>query len=565
MIAGGGLMALPGCQRPRPRGPLTGGSHPDLAAHSEEFTREVITVAEGVHVAIGFGLANSILIEGTDGVIIIDTMESHEAALPVKEAFSRIIEKPVKAIIYTHYHPDHTFGARVFWSDDRPEIYSHERTLAELDRIINVVRPITYTRAVRQFGTLLPEGWLINAGIGPYLLFDNDTTTDLMLPTKTFGDDLFELEVAGVRMELVYAPGETPDQIFVWLPERKILFCADNFYKSFPNLYAIRGTPYRDVTQWVSSLDTMRERSPEYLVPCHTRPILGREAIDEVLTNYRDAIQFVHDQTVRGINEGLTPDELVERVTLPPHLKDLPYLHEYYGTVEWSVRAIFNGYLGWFDGNAGTLFPLSPRERAQRLSNIMGGNDGLLKIAREALEASDFQWAVELTGLLCSLDPDHEEARSIRASALVALGEQQIAATARNYYLTQALETEGAVTIGERTVKEVEVVHQIPLSAIFTAMAVSLDAERSSDIDRVVLFRFPDVDEVFTVHVRRGVAEIQNRRTETPDITVTVSSTVWKEIVAGLRNPAAALAAGTIKIDGGTFDLVRFLGLFKTG
>ena len=123
-----------------------------------------------------------------------------------------------------------------------------------------------------------------------------------------------------------------------------------NFYKSFPNLYAIRGTAYRDVTLWVKSLDKMRKLRAQYLVPHHTRPLKGAEKIYETLTNYRDAIQYVHDQTIRWMNKGLTPQAIVEKVKLPNHLAHRPYLREYYGTVQWSVRAIFNGYLGWFHG-----------------------------------------------------------------------------------------------------------------------------------------------------------------------------------------------------------------------
>ena len=312
----------------RPLEPLAVKAAPELAAHSAEFKREVIRVTEGVYVAVGFGLANSILLEGTDGVVIVDTMESAEAAAPVKEAFRRIISKPVKAIIYTHFHTDHTNGTRVLAGNDRPEIYAHETTQHHLDRVLNVTRDITYQRAMRQFGTLLPEGGLINAGIGPRLLFDADSTSALIPPTRTFSGDRMDLEIAGMKLVLLHAPGETPDQIVVWLPDKRVLLPADDYYKSFPNLYAIRGTAYRDVMLWVKSLDRMRALTSEFLVPHHTRPVVGADLIYETLTNYRDAIQFVHDQTIRWMNRGLTPDEIVERVKLPPHLAEKPYLQE---------------------------------------------------------------------------------------------------------------------------------------------------------------------------------------------------------------------------------------------
>jgi len=559
-----GNMLLAACSEPQTPQKRAVGSHPDLKAHSAEFKKEIIEVTKGVYVAIGYGLANSILLEGDDGVIIVDTMESAEAAAPVKAAFNRISSKPVKAIIYTHYHPDHILGARVMAGNDKPDVYSYYTTLYYIDRIVNITLETTYRRGMRQFGTLLPKGGVINAGIGPFLLADDKTTPALIRPNKTFSNDRLELEIAGLKLVLVHAPGETPDQIFIWLPEKKVLLPADNFYKSFPNLYAIRGTAYRDVTQWVKSLDKMRALKPEYLVPHHTRPIRGADEIYETLTNYRDAIQFVHDQTVRLMNLGYTPDEIVERVKLPTHLARLPYLHEYYGTVEWSVRAIFEGYLGWFGGNATDLFPLPLQERAKRFAQLAGGQDVLFKRAREALDKKDYQWTLELIDPYLQLNPENKEARNTKASALKALGERQIAATARNYYLTQALEVTGELKIGMLKNKDKDVVHSIPLAALFNSMAVKLDPEKSADVDMVAGFRFPDAGEAFTVHVRHGVAEIQPRFPENPDISVTVDSVVWKEIAAGMRSPALAIVKD-MKKEGGTLNLIKFLKLFKGG
>ncbi len=555
-------LVFPGCASLDRQWDAPPAANPDLAAHSEEFRQEVIEVTDGVHVAIGFGLANAILIEGNDGVIIVDTMESEEAAVLVKAAFDEITSKPVKAIIYTHFHSDHTFGATVMAGDDNPEIYAHYTTSHHLDRIVNITRDTTYRRAMRQFGVLLPPGAVVNAGIGARLLFDADSTPGLLYPTKTYDGDRMELEIAGVKIILIHAPGETPDQTIVWLPDKEVLLPADNFYKSFPNLYAIRGTAYRDVTLWVKSLDIMRDLRPKYLVPHHTRPIVGEDLIYETLTNYRDAIQFVHDQTIRHMNAGLTPEEIVEKVKLPAHLANQPYLQEYYGTVEWSVKAIFNGYLGWFGGNATDLFPLPPKDRAERFAALAGGEENLLRHAEEAAAQGDDQWALELADQLLRLDPAMDRAVAIRAASLKRLGEKQIAATARNYYLTQSLEAEGRLAIGAASVNHPDFIRKIPLSAIFSAMTVNLNSEKSVDVDQVLGFRFPDTGEAYTVHVRRGIAEIRPYFPENPDITVSVDSNVWREIVAGLRNPAVSVIRD-LEVEGGTINLVRFLNFFK--
>ncbi len=536
-------------------------ANPDLSAHSAEFMQEVIRVTDGVWVAVGFGLANSVLLEGEDGVVIVDTMESAEAAAPVKQAFAAVSAKPVKAIIYTHYHSDHTFGAAVMAGSDRPAIYAHAETMDQLERIATITRETTYRRAMRQFGTLLPAGQYVNAGIGPRLRYDEKKTAAVLPPTHTFAGERLEVEIAGLRIVMVHAPGETPDQIFVWLPEKSVLLPADNFYKSFPNLYAIRGTAYRDVLSWVQSLDRMRALEAEFLVPHHTRPVTGSGPIYETLTHYRDAIQFVHDQTIRGMNMGLTPEEIVARVTLPAHLAELPYLKEYYGTVAWSVRAVFDGYLGWFGGNATDLFPLAEKDRAERMASLAGGAEALHAAARQALAAGDVQWSLELSDQLLQLDPAREGARKLKAEALRALGARQTAATARNYYLTQAMEVEGALAIPMLKNTDPALVHRIPLKSIFAGMAVRLNPEKSAQVNTVAGFVFPDTGEAFGVHVRRGVAEIQPRFPDNADLTVRVDSKVWKEVAAGVRHPAVAIVKD-MEIEGGRLALIRFLSLF---
>jgi alkyl sulfatase BDS1-like metallo-beta-lactamase superfamily hydrolase len=557
-----GLIVVAACSQSQPTERLEVDSNPDLSAHSAEFKQEVIEVTDGVYVAIGFGLANAVLLVGDDGVVIVDTMESAEAALPVKEAFNKISSKPVKGIIYTHFHSDHTGGAAVMAGNDNPEVYSHESTQYYLNRIANITRETTYRRAMRQFGSLLPEGGVVNCGIGPEFRYNENSTLALLLPTQTFSMDPLELEIAGMKLVLVHAPGETPDQIFIWLPQKKVLLPADNFYKSFPNLYAIRGTAYRDVTQWVKSLDKMRELKAEYLIPHHTRPLTGADTIHETLTNYRDAIQFVHDQTIRLMNQGLTPLEIVGQVKLPPHLARQPYLHEYYGTVAWSVRAIFDGYLGWFGGNATDLFPLSPDEKAKRLVDLAGSEEKLMEHAEQALADKDYQWALELSDQLLRIKPTSEEIRNLKAVALRSLGGKQIASTARNYYLTQALEVENKLHIGMMKIKDKEILHRITLEGIFDGMAVNLNPDKSADVDIIAGFRFPDAGEAYTVHVRRGVAEIQPKFPDNPDISLTVDSMVWKEVVTGFRNPAVALVKDVDK-EGGIVEIIKLLSLFK--
>ena len=249
-----------------------------LSAHTREFRKEVIHVTNGVHVAVGFGLANSILIEGSDGLIVVDAMESAIAAKNVKAEFDKITDKPVKAIVYSHSHYDHIMGAKVFAGDDDPEVYSHDLTMSLIERSHGPMRQAMLPRNIRQFGITVSRDDYLNAGIGPRLILDGQPPLSSFLPpTQTVGDGRTELNIAGLNVHLVHAPGETADQIYVWLPEQKALCAADNFYKAFPNLYAIRGTPYRDPRHWIGSLNQMLAEEPEHLIPSHTRPISGKK------------------------------------------------------------------------------------------------------------------------------------------------------------------------------------------------------------------------------------------------------------------------------------------------
>ena len=214
----------------------------------------------------------------------------------------------------------------------------------------------------------------------------------------------------------------------------------DNVYKTFPNLYTIRGTTHRDVKGWIESLDHMKTFNPEFLFPSHTKPIIGKDVIQDVLNVYRDAIQYVHDQTIRLMNQGMYPDEIAEKIELPDSIVNSPYLKEFYGTVRWSVKSIFNGYLGWFSGNPSELDPLSREEKAKRVLNLAGDINVLIEDLRIAVSNNDMQWALELSDYLIALDNFTEEVRNLRIDALLYEGSRSSNPNKRNYFLTSALE-----------------------------------------------------------------------------------------------------------------------------
>ena len=416
-----------------------------LRSRDVEFEKEIFTIAPNVYTAVGYSPANSSMIVGTDGLVIIDTGMNADHASEIVEAFKTISNLPVRGIIYTHGHGDHTGGAIAFIGDDSPEIWAMENYGSEAMPLAAAGLTIQAQRGVKQAGFSLPATLRINNGIAPAMqpgranaFVSDENAPKNTQPTHTVKGEREAIEIAGIKLELVAAPGETDDQLYVWLPDQRVLFAGDNFYKSFPNLYAIRGTPYRDVYAWARSLELMIEENAAAVVPGHTTPVMGEDATRVALTNYRDAIRYVHDTTVNGMNAGLTMDELADSVRLPDHLASNPDLGEYYGRVAWAVRSIFTGYLGWYDGNPTTLTPLSPNEEALRLAMLAGGSEKLLAAAKTALEDDDAQWAAQLADYLLAINNNDNEAKLIKADALTSLARHSVNALGRNYYLTVA-------------------------------------------------------------------------------------------------------------------------------
>ena len=535
-----------------------------LIQHSKEFDRQVLsydTPGGAIHFAIGFGIANSIMVEGKEGNIIIDASDSVFEAEKIYSLFSKKNSNPIKAIIYTHNHGDHTFGTAFYVNnqDERPQIIAHEDTDYYVQRIMGILNPIITERSNRMFGTLLSEEDLINVGIGPSLNVAK-SPTGYIRPDVIFNDNL-ELNIAGIKIELFHAPGETNDQLFVWLPDHKALLPGDNVYKTFPNLYTIRGTTHRDVIGWVNSIDHMKTFDAEFLFPSHTKPIIGKKEIKEILTIYRDAIQYIHDQTIRLMNEGLYPDQIAELIKLPEHIAKSPYLYEFYGTVRWSVKSIFNGYLGWFNGNPSELDPLSRKERAIRISKLAGGDQMLLEQLYSAVKKEDMQWALELSDHLITLDYYVDEVKDLRKKALIYEGSRSSNPNKRNYFLTSALELNEDFESNILIERTEELLEQISINTLFNVLSVRFNPELTNE-ELTACFDFSS-SITKNIDIRNDVAVVSDIKKKECDLYIKTDEIEFKKILVGFESPVSSLASGKIEVIGGSTLFLKFLSMFR--
>jgi glyoxylase-like metal-dependent hydrolase (beta-lactamase superfamily II) len=367
----------------------------------------VIQVAENIYMAAGFG--NTYLVVTPAGNVVIDTSLSLFAPGHV-QALRAINAGPIRYIILTHGHNDHTGGVALWREDGTQVIAQHEQ--AELLHYSARLGGVLNHRSFEQFSVLL--------GLPPRPFSPPDA------PVDDYGGDLFasttftsfcEFRLGGLTFQLVHTPGETYDHLSVWIPEYRIAFTGDNIYGSFPNVYTLRGTKPRWALDYVESLDRVQSWHPEILAPSHESPTYGAQTIRDRIQHYRDAILYVHDETVRGMNAGIDVYTLMNTIHLPPELD----IGEGYGSVAWTVRGIYEGYLGWFDENPATMYAVSPQATQRELVTLLGGPAPIVARAAELEAAGRHAEALRLTDVALATDPTNRPALEIRLAAVQAL------------------------------------------------------------------------------------------------------------------------------------------------
>lgn len=515
----------------------------DLKYLAQDFREKIYTPHENIKVAVGYGLANSILVLGNSQSLVVDTMGGIETASRVIADLNIPSDKPVTTLAYTHFHADHTLGAQAFVDQFSIEnVISHETTVAEIRDFFGIKRDLISERSLKMFGSILQEkDKTSSSGIGIKLETGIDTP-GYIKPTITFSD-FYSHDFDGLEVQFFHAPGETDDQLFVWIPEYKALMPGDNIYKAFPNIYTIRGTTYRSFKSWYTSLEKMMTLEPEILIPSHGTPINGQEEILRVLSNYRDAIKYVHDQMMRNLNSGSSPIEAARKIKLPENLAQDPHLFELYGTIEWSARNLFNGYFGWFDGNPTNLYPFTKEEYSEKLLTLIP-EEQLISELDNALAEEDSQWALYISDLLINSGKGNEQILAKKAAALKNLGDSAYNPNAVSFYRSTYAEltnsTSDKVFITGDSQIEPNLLGQLDVLMFLETMAIRLDPLKVAGIADAKYVKFTDLDEVWKLRLENSVFTYE-QVSPTVEHDIEMSSLTFKSLVTGTINPITGI------------------------
>jgi alkyl sulfatase BDS1-like metallo-beta-lactamase superfamily hydrolase len=362
--------------------------------------KKALKFGDAIYQAVGFG--NTFMVVTEAGNVIIDTSMPFNAARH-KQLLQAENAGPVKYIVLTHAHGDHTGGVPA-WKQPGAQIVA-QKNHAEFRHYQTRLNGFFARRNAAQFSMRVPDPgpWPGNYGA--------KTEATILF------DDKFEFELGGVKFEVFSTPGETPDHATVWIPKYKAAFIGDNFYASFPNIYTLRGTKPRWALDYVNSLNEVLALKPEIVLPSHGTPIIGNAEIVKQLTRYRDAIQYVHDETVKGMNAGKDVWTLMNEIKLPPDLD----VGEGYGKLSWSVRGIYEGYAGWFDLNPATMYEKPASSVYPDVVKLAGGPDAVAKLAMERAQAGQAVEALHLSDMALSADPNHRLSLEAKLKALETL------------------------------------------------------------------------------------------------------------------------------------------------
>ncbi|MBF6346508.1 MBL fold metallo-hydrolase [Nocardia cyriacigeorgica] len=528
-------------------------------------------VVPGIYQVRGMDLSNTSFIEGDDGVVVVDTLLSAETGRAALELYRQHRgDRPITAIVYTHSHADHFGGVKGFVSQEdvdsgRVKIFAPEGFLEHAVSENVYAGTAMNRRAGYMYGAALTRGpqGQVGAGLGQTLSIG---TVSLIAPTDIITTTGHEETVGGVRMVFQMAPDtEAPSEMLVYFPDFRALCAAEDATHTFHNLLTLRGAVVRDPHGWASYLTETIDLfggEAEVVFASHHWPTWGKDRVVEFLSTQRDLYAYVHDQTLRLMNKGLTGPEIAEAIELPPSLENAWSAHGYYGSLSHNVKAIYQRYLGWFDGNPASLWPHTPVEQAKRYVEFMGGADTVVAKARESFDAGDFRWVAQVVNHVVFAEPDHAEARELLADTYEQLGYGAENGTWRSWYLSGVTELRDGQFGTPTETNAPDVLHQLSPTMLFDAIAIQVDGPKAWDEDLSIDVVLTDSDERYRLRLANGVLTYSARpQPGQADVTLTTTRHNLPALAMGGLSGGAA----GIEISGDASALKRLAAVLDPG
>ncbi|MCD9624818.1 alkyl/aryl-sulfatase [Rhabdothermincola salaria] len=514
-------------------------------------------IAPGFYQVRGLDLSNMTIVEGDEGVIVIDPLISNETAAAALALYRSVRgDRPVTALLYTHSHVDHFGGARGVLPDGEPGDIPIVAPEHFLDHAISenlTVGPAMARRAAYMYGAELEKGptGQMTSGLGPY---NSTGTTSLVPPTVDITHTGQELVLDGVRLRFQMTPGtEAPAEMNFHFPDHRILCMAENATHNLHNVVTLRGAQVRDARAWSRFLDESLElfgADTDLLFASHHWPTWGTDRAADFLAEQRDLYGYLHDQSVRMLNQGLTATEIAEELVLPPSLEQRWHTRGYYGSLSHNAKAVYQRYMGWFDANPARLWPHPPTESAPRYVEYMGGADAVLERARQAFDDGDLRWVAEVVNHVVFADPSNREARELQATAFEQLAYGAENAVWRNFYLMGARELrEGPVKPEAKL--PLDMLSRLTTSQILDTVAVRIDGPRAWDSELSFNLSIGEAGERHVVRLRNGVlTHVAGRHDPSAQATVVLADGQLLPVLLGLVPLTDLVDAGTARVDG---------------
>ncbi|HXS05309.1 MAG TPA: alkyl sulfatase dimerization domain-containing protein [Rhizomicrobium sp.] len=536
-------------------------------------------VADGVYQIRGLSVAAMTVVEGKTGVIVIDTLASPgEAKTALALYFAHRPRRAVKAVIYTHNHGDHYGGASAVVSPQdaasgKVRVIAPAGFMPALIQEASTAANLAGRRGQFQFGGGLPLGATGSLEYGEGVVTSRGAPGPgpIIPPNDTIRKAFESRTIDGVNFVFQLAlDTEAPSEMFVYLPNQHVLDMAEDDTHTLHNLLPLRGTLVRNALSWSAALNQALDHfggDVEILINQHQWPVFGNARVRASLEDHRDLYKYIHDQTLRLMNDGMGPADIAEKLTMPPGLEREWALRGYYGTLPQDARAVYQRYVGWYDGNPANLHPLPPAEEARKSVEYMGGADAVIARAREDFKAGNYRWVAKVMDQVVFADPGNKPARELAADAFEQMGYLAEAAPWRNAYLLAAHELRQGSSATRTMTPGItaEVLHAMTAGEMFDYLGTRIDGPKAGATKIVIAWRFTDTKEALTSTLQHGaLIWIAGKTAANADANVTTTRAALEPVILG-KAPLDQAGLKTVGNAKALSDLWALLVNFQTG